>query len=91
MLAALPMWIDFMRAAIAGKDVDRTVESRFSMNRPQATISGISMRGGIGSFSKRAMREAAPPGQDGTDPNCKETEHGKPLYVTRNMAFWPHL
>ena len=33
--------------AIAGSAVDRTVESRFSMNSAQATISGSRMRWGI--------------------------------------------
>lgn len=34
-------------AAIAGSAVERTVESRFSMNSAQATISGRKMRSGI--------------------------------------------
>jgi hypothetical protein len=44
--------------AIAGSAVDSTVESRFSMNSPQATISGISIgRGGAVGMGESARRD----------------------------------
>ena len=42
---------------MAGSDVESTVESRFSMNRPQATINGMSFRAGIKSGLSQRVAE----------------------------------
>jgi hypothetical protein len=47
---------------MAGSDVDRTVESRFSMNNAQAMIRGMRIRGGIMVFYKTSIVAAMGPG-----------------------------